>query len=323
MSAEIKVESGADRLFQWLAPLPLQVGSTPTLSLAHPDAVTAAPVLVPIVAEGTVTAIDRYKQELTLSAPIAGDNGVQGALGEAFFITAEDGEYSVRVKRLDGTQVILAEPLPTLPSMTTNATLQFRRWSTVLTLAAVTGTESRNWVSTVSYVSQFGADTPLAPLTDKSLLHVVLTPFATGLTSETLMEWFPDLSELVPGRQGSYRSQIKHALSLIVATIRKKMRANECSKFEDDVSGGTLQQCHAYLVASLIYQLRDAELSALLLERYEMILDESLASIWVDCNGDGIVDDGENPGQVSSSIDTSNYFATNAPDPEFTWDSNH
>jgi len=46
-----------------------------------------------------------------------------------------------------------------------------------------------------------------------------------------------------------------------------------------------------------------------------------LMSVWVDCNGDGEPDEDEVGPLPVSTVDTSNYFATNGFDPVFEWDS--
>lgn len=321
MSRDRSIHVNQDHIWWWLSPEPLKAATTPSVEVAHADVGTITPALTAIAGEGTVTAITGDRQTLTLSAPIASSAGVAGEYGEAWLITAEDGAFPCRVKRIDGTTVNLAEPLTTRPSLTAGARLQFRRWYTTLTTVDVTGTARRGWVVNTTYTAEVGADMPDEVRRDRLVLNVVQQPFSTGLTHESLLGWFSDLNHATPGRQQDYRPQIERARALLVADIRARIAAADstCIASEDDIDGGRLEQSHAYRTASLIYAVRDQARATWFSEQYKALIDEELQRIWADCDGDGLPDEGELDTALSVGAgDRGTFYTALDPTPTFT-----
>jgi len=306
---ETKAQVGANRAWQWLSPQPIAPATTPTLSLSYAGLVApVAPVLAALVAPAAYTGIHRDRVTVTLAAPAAASLGAQGEFGEAWLVTESGGYYPVRIARLAGTTVTLTEPLPRWPEGA--GVLQWRRWKTTLTAVDVTGAERRNWTARVSYEASVSTDVPSWTRTDEGLLHVLRQPFDTGLTHEGLLAYYPTLSLLTPGRQESFAPQIERAERLLVNRLRIILRESALSPAtEDECDGSALQAAHALLTASLLYAITDPEraegMEAVALKR----LGDEVASMWVDSDKDGDVDDGENPAATANVVAASTFFA--------------
>lgn len=298
---ERKARVGAVTRFQWLAPEPLQPGTTPTLTFRHPSGTEYTPALTPIRAAAAVNSIATDRRTLTTADLTAAYQGLQDEAGEAYLISPTDGAFPVRVTRVDKgesgfTVAVLAEPLPRPISTEDGASLQWRLWTAELSGALVAAAQ-RNVPYTVTYTARYGADLPTVPGREEGLLHVVRQPFSTGLTHSTLLERRPDLHTSIPGRQSGFAPQIRAAEMELIDHLRVQLA--EQGLYEDDLDGRRLARAHMLLTEALLTRASDA--AASLRNQAFAALKDALRAIWADANRDGVVDPGEADRQVTGA----------------------
>lgn len=300
-----KARVGATTLFPWLAPAPLESGTTPTLTFRPPSG-DVARVLTHVRTDVTVTAVDDARKVLTTSEIVAGWRGLQGDAGAAWLVTENDGPHPVQVVRigLDGaskrTQVVLAEPLSRPITIEAGDYLQWRLWHATVTAADVAAAAQRDIPWTVEYSAQPGLDLPIRAERQEGLLHVVRQPFSTQLTHDGLLIHRPELASKAPRRQEGWAPQIAVAEQMLIDRLRTDLASR--GLYEDDLDGSRLQRAHVLLTTSVILELAAPDQAEAARAAANAAYDQALRSLWVDLDRDGVVDDGEGATQITGGV---------------------
>lgn len=285
MFAERKARVGENTLFRWEAPEPVE--AAPTFTVRLPSG-SVAIAMTSVHASQAVTGVSTDRRVFTAPGlTVAGARGAQGDWGKAWLVTDEDGVIPIKVVRVEADALRVAEPLPR--GIAGNGTVYWATW--YATLGAVTGSAVRSVPWDVVYTAQDGLDLPTSPKRDEGLLHIVRQPFNTGLTTQQLINDFPELGATVNRGMQGYRSAIDLSLAQLVAHVRAILQERDL--YEDDAHGPTLRHAHAYLAAAVILDRVDPEQADRLREIAKDDIDVALRSIWVDGDGDGEVDDDE------------------------------
>ena len=279
--------SGSDP-FVWVAQGPVESGSaTLTVALAAGD---YSPALTPVRGVVAIDSVADDRATLAASAPVATDyRGLQGDLGRGWLVTEEHGAFPVRVVAVDGATISLAEPLPRAVSGA--GVLQWSTHTAPMGAANVTAALARNLLWRVEWTELDGIDAPARERVDDGRLHVVRSVFGTGLSSEDLLRMHPILASKAAQRAQDFVAQIEVALVELTLAVRADLRARDL--WEDDVDGGTFTSVHAYLAAALVVESRDAERAEQLRAQAWRLYRQAIDAVWVDGDGDGVVDDGE------------------------------
>lgn len=284
----MKAAINQDYLFSWYAPAPLADIPTATLTLVDLSTVTSA--LSNVRADRFVSAIASDRRSLTLTAGASSAGLIGPDLGRAYLVTEEDGSYAVNISRLDGISAILSDPLPRNPSITTNASLQWAGYTYNLAAASNTAAGVIGW--SVSYTLSDG-DAPNREMIDRGSITCVRAPFDTGLDHNYLTAIFPQVADMLPRRAQDWAPQIKAAENELIILLRDDTLPSSVT--EDDILNPTqFLEAHSYLTLSRIY-----ETSALLdiaethRERAIFLINQTMRSVYLDYDGDGIADAGE------------------------------
>ncbi len=294
----MKVRTGTTGLFGWEAPEPVAADPSPALVIsAAGEALAGIPALDPVVAPQTVTAVSDDNKRLTLDGALAdADRAAGERWGEGWFITASDGVFPVRIGGIstaDGvTTIRLADPLPRRPAVGTG-TLQWSRWTSVLSPAAVTGTARRDitWTVTWQPLQAGAAADDATEQVDEGRLIVCRRPFDTGLTPAYLGRTFPDLAQTVASRDNGRLGVIEATLEELEIELAPHLAPK--GLYPDDINGRRLRIAHAYLAAALIVEKNEPNRAKRLRQTYPEKFDKGLRQIWVDQNRNGQVDEGE------------------------------
>lgn len=308
--ASRKATVGQDHLFwYWPDKLP---STTPSLTvrLSAVDA-AASDVTVSLTQLRDEVAISSVGTDrLTLSTGSSLSTTTGGLIlehgGRAFLDDDRFGLYPVRIARVGGDTIWLAEPLPQDISGATpaGARLVWNAWYTTLSSANVTASVRRSVPWVVTHSVQMGDDMPVEPVTVGGVLHVVRQPFDTGLADEGLYRVFPGLSMMVPRGQSSFASQRWEAQAEL-----EEMLLAEGLDPDNLRSAHQLQGVHALLTAATLLQGHHAE--GIDRERQVAMFREDayrrfgnvLKSLqWYDADDDGTVDDGEADRQVGGVL---------------------
>lgn len=294
---------GADTAFTWDAPSPIDSAEAVTLAVGAFSAAMAQ-----LVADVTIVAggISADRTVLTASAgPVVPDDFYK--FGDAFLITDEDGSIPVRVTRINGTSILLAQPLPRSIALTATATLQFATWSTAIGSGDVTaaadylGTE---W--SIAYTDASGDDAFA-----QGLVQVTRVVWQSGLTTASLIRRFPDLAIMAHGTT-DYSDRIAAAYIELATRIDQDIASYTMADGQRATVNSVqsqapaLEQVHAYHTASMILWSRgDTEAAQAYfaraygpetgddLRRKTGLYAEAMRPIWVDLDKDGEIDDGE------------------------------
>lgn len=324
MFGEVKLQvGGASQQFWWVSPVP--TAATPSLTIRHPTLGDTTPTLAPVHVPITITAISSDRRTLTASTTITAGAGAEGSrFGAAFLVTPRDGYFDITARRLSGTSVILAEPLPAGPSITatTTATISWAIHSATVSSALVS-TATRNVPWDVDYLERFGTDVTGYGQQDEGILHIVRQPFRTGLTSRNLAAMYPGIAPRTPRRQSSWAPQIEAALAELIQRLREDLTVRGLT--EDDVGGHRLRLAHAALACAYVYDETQPEKAEALRtralgpadpdtgRRSAGLVDDALRAVWADANFDGVVDAGE-VGNIEGArgSDVGSYFTSSA-----------
>ena len=311
---------GASANFMWEAPEPLDSIAGVNLTIGAYSVAMAQPVAdVSIIVGG----INTDRTVLTAAgAPVIPADFVK--FGAAYLVTAEGESFPIRVIRVDGTAILLAQPLPIAAPLTGVSTLQFAAWYAPIGPANVTaavdysGTE---W--SVAYTRVLPFDVTYA----QGLVKVVRVVWQSGLTDASFVAAFPEFQNL-GHRDASYQPQIDAMYAELANRIDTDVHAYTTSDGQratvDDVASQNagLQLVHGYMVAAKVAATRgDLETfqhywtrafgteSSVDQRRKTGLYADAMRPIWVDLDRDGIVDVGEleavtgpGPGVVSAGF---------------------
>ena len=311
---------GSTGIFSWLAPEPIvtDIGVTLTVG-AYSTAMGQYLADVNIVAGGVNT--DRTVLTAAI-APAIGERGV--ARGDGWLLTDEGETFPVRVIRIDGTSILLANPLPIAAPLTGPSVLQFAAWAGPIGPGDVTAAvdyQGTEW--STSYRTKL----PNVLTYSQGLVKVVRVVWQSGLSDASFVSAFPEFQNL-GHRDASYQPQIDAMYAELANRIDTDVNAYTTTSGQratvDDVASQNagLQLVHGYMVAAKVAATRgDLETfqhywtrafgteSSVDQRRKTGLYADAMRPIWVDLDRDGIVDDGEleavtgpGPGFVSSGF---------------------
>lgn len=297
---ERKVRRGVDSTFAWVAPEPIYstggppVVAGPALALTKPKGgATTAVTLTVVHAELAVAVAGMANDMRTLTiAATTNVDGIQGQWGQAFLITEDEGWYSVKIVKITATQVVLADQVPRKLALTSGGRIQFATYTGPIT-AAFAAVAVRDCQWRVTYASRHGNDTPpLLGLRQQGLLHVVEQAFWTGLSHALFMQFVGGLGETAPRTQQGWEPQLAAGGSELVQEIRKQLVTRGLT--EDNIPAGELLQlAHVSYALAAVLDLTAGEQADRFRAQARERVDTALRAIWLDVDGDNVVDDGE------------------------------
>jgi hypothetical protein len=246
---------------------------------------------------------------LTLSAALTTAVGLSYDLGFAWLRTVRDGARLVKIVRVAGSTVHLADLLTSTVDVTGGATLESAIWYVTLTSSetgALTQTPTGNRPTTwsVAWSAQPGASAPARPQLAAGTLTVVRRVFDTGLDTSALVADYPELSRATPPGQSDLAPQIRAALAEVGMAVRQHVLGlPQLRGFgsEHDADGSMLVAAHAALACSRVVGISNPARASLLAEEARRLLKSGLACLWVDLNRDGMVDGEEGQTMVSTT----------------------
>lgn len=274
--------------FMWFSPEPLKPGTTPTLSVNFKSG-AVSPVLASVHSPLDVSAVSEDRRSLTAAAATtASSRGLQGEYGAAHYVTESDGHYPVNVSHVEDGLVRIGSPLPR--KATDGGVLQWALWTATIS-ASLLAVAERSVPFVIKYTAAYGLDLPDQLNAVTGLLHVVRQPFSTGLNSTALVGMMPYLAALAPATAQGFEGVIAAANLELIGMLRAELA--EKGLTEDNVNGPSLLHAHAYLSAAMVYEVSDALRSAALRERATGLIAVALRAVWIDAEGDGVVDGDE------------------------------
>lgn len=295
-----KAQQGKNYNFIWQAPTP--ISGTPAISFFL-DSSTITSNLTQGRADLVATDLDRDRRVMTLSTSATALKPFQS---DAFLLTDADTFFSIKIVRIVGNQLVLADPLPRDIAFAVNSTIQFASW--LYTCSSSNVTASKQTVAyAVEYVQSEGTQT--INRVEKGSLKVVPRPFDTGLDHNKLCSIFPHVADLAPRRSNGFEEQISSSLDELALYVRDLIVPREVD--EDDIHNShDLLQAHAYLAIARIHELNgNIDLSEKMRARGIELADLSMKTISLDLNTDGIIQTTENNQRVSASKDIRGNFA--------------
>ena len=295
-----KAQQGKNYNFIWQAPTP--ISGTPAISFFL-DSSTITSNMSQGRADLVATDLDRDRRAITLSTSATALKPFQS---DAFLLTDADTFFAIKIVRITGTQLILADPLPRDISFTANSTIQFASW--LYTCSSSNVTASKQTIAyAIEYVQSEGTQT--INRVEKGSLKVVPRPFDTGLDHNKLCSIFPHVADLAPRRSNGFEEQISSSLDELALYVRDLIVPRDVD--EDDIHNShDLLQAHAYLAIARIHELNgNIDLSEKMRSRGIELADLSMKTISLDLNTDGIIQTTENNQRVSASKDIRGNFA--------------
>ncbi|PHR17664.1 MAG: hypothetical protein COA38_20580 [Fluviicola sp.] len=295
---------GSTSSFGWAATEPVQADLGVALTIGGFAAAMAQGVADVGIAAGGV---NTDRTVLTASiAPVIPDNFLR--FGDAFLITAEGYSVPVRVLRVDGTAILLSNPLPLDAALTGPSTLQFAAWFATIGPANVTAAvdyQGAEW--SIAYTPHATLNLAYA----QGLVKVVRVIWQTGLDTALLIRTFPQFQN-VDHRNPSYQPIIDAAAQELAMRIDTDVASFVTTSGEratiDDVQSqnSALLQVHLYLTAARVSYNRSDFLASeghitkafgtesnVDLRRKTGLYADAMRPIWIDLDRDGVVDDGE------------------------------
>ena len=295
-----KAQQSKNYNFIWQSPAPLS--GTPSIAF-YLESGSVGGDMTQGRADLVATDLDRDRRAITLSASATALKPFQS---DAFLLTDADTFFSIKIVRIVGNQLILADPLPRDISFTANSTIQFASW--LYTCSSSNVTASKQTVAyAIEYVQSEGTQT--INRIEKGSLKVVPRPFDTGLDHNKLCSIFPHVADLAPRRSNGFEEQISSSLDELALYVRDLIVPRDVD--EDDIHNShDLLQAHAYLAIARIHELNgNIDLSEKMRSRGIELADLSMKTISLDLNADGIIQTTENNQRVSASKDIRGNFA--------------
>lgn len=295
-----KAQQGKNHNFIWQSPAPLS--GTPSIAFYLEDG-SVGGAMTQGRSDLVATDLDRDRRAITLSASATALKPFQS---DAFLLTDADTFFAIKIVRIAGNQLILADPLPRDISFNANSTIQFASW--LYTCSSSNITASKQTIAyAVEYVQSEGTQT--INRVEKGSLKVVPRPFDTGLDHNKLCSIFPHVADLAPRRSNGFDEQISSSLDELALYVRDLIVPRDID--EDDIHNShDLLQAHAYLAIARIHELNgNIDLSEKMRSRGIELADLSMKTISLDLNTDGIIQTTENNQRVSASKDIRGNFA--------------
>ena len=285
---EFKVRLSSDTFFPWEAPQPVKDGVALDLLVAlNSGSLTIS--LTKIHDQVAVTGTSSDRRTLTAPAVTAlGARGAQGHYGKAWIVSDSDGAMPCLVTRVVDGEITLAEPLPR--DIVGDGKIQWATWYANLSGSTVGAAEARNVEWSVDYPALYGLDLPNQEERSTGLLSVVRRPFQTGLTTEALLDIYPDLADSKARRAQGLEGPIRAAEDQMITRLRDLLL--ERGLYEDDLPGSSMRLSHAQLAAAIVLELSDPEQSAILREQAAAQMDEELRRVRID-EQDGAAEQGD------------------------------
>ena len=296
-----KAQQGKNHNFIWQSPAPLS--GTPSIAFYLEDG-SVGGAMTQGRSDLVATDLDRDRRAITLSASATALKPFQS---DAFLLTDADTFFAIKIVRIAGNQLILADPLPRDISFKANSTIQFASW--LYTCSSSNITASKQTIAyAVEYVQSEGTQT--INRVEKGSLKVVPRPFDTGLDHNKLCSIFPHVADLAPRRSNGFDEQISSSLDELALYVRDLIVPRDVD--EDDIHNShDLLQAHAYLAIARIHELNgNIDLSEKMRSRGIELADLSMKTISLDLNTDGIIQTTENNQRVSASKDIRGNFAS-------------
>jgi hypothetical protein len=295
-----KAQQGKNHNFIWQSPAPLS--GTPSIAF-YLEGGSVGGAMTQGRSDLVATDLDRDRRAITLSASATALKPFQS---DAFLLTDADTFFAIKIVRIAGNQLILADPLPRDISFNANSTIQFASW--LYTCSSSNITASKQTIAyAVEYVQSEGTQT--INRVEKGSLKVVPRPFDTGLDHNKLCSIFPHVADLAPRRSNGFDEQISSSLDELALYVRDLIVPRDVD--EDDIHNShDLLQAHAYLAIARIHELNgNIDLSEKMRSRGIELADLSMKTISLDLNTDGIIQTTENNQRVSASKDIRGNFA--------------
>lgn len=287
-----KLRTASTTLHRWQSPAPVDPESTPVLTVkAGGNAVAGIDALAVVAGPATIASISSDTRTLTASeAILASERATGEGWGEAHYVSDEDGVIPVRVQSINGSTIILTEPLH--KRVSAGGELIWCSHWTLFTAADATATARRDVTWGVAYQPLLpgSAAGEAAPRVDGPFqLVVVDSPFNTGLTTARVNAFYPEIGQTLPSRDADRAAYIDQAAEWLIQDLRKELRPR--GYWEDDVDGSGFSLPHLYLTAALIIERTDPERAKELRARYHSTLASALRAAQVDLDGDGVPDE--------------------------------
>lgn len=226
-----KARVGQPHRFQWVSPAPVDSAlagdDRPGLVLRYSEGDSATIRLEPISDKVVIEAASG--RTLTASAPVVAP-GLAGRHGAAWLVADEDGPMAVRIVRVDGSSVTLANAPPRPLKAGLSAVLYWATWYGTIPSRA---TAARNVPLTVSYPSV--ADGPMDDPVgiDEGMIHWTPVPFSTGLTHDLLCRMRPEIADAVPDREQDFGGLLEDAEDELITEMRRQLAP--LGLYEDDL----------------------------------------------------------------------------------------
>jgi hypothetical protein len=295
-----KAQQGKNYNFIWQSPAPLS--GTPSIAF-YLEGGSVGGAMTQGRSDLVATDLDRDRRAITLSASATALKPFQS---DAFLLTDADTFFAIKIVRIAGNQLVLADPLPRDISFNANSTIQFASW--LYTCSSSNITASKQTIAyAVEYIQSEGTQT--INRVEKGSLKVVPRPFDTGLDHNKLCSIFPHVADLAPRRSNGFEEQISSSLDELALYVRDLIVPRDVD--EDDIHNShDLLQAHAYLAIARIHELNgNIDLSEKMRARGIELADLSMKTISLDLNTDGIIQTTENNQRVSASKDIRGNFA--------------
>jgi hypothetical protein len=295
--ADLTIKSGRPHLFHWIAPEPVAVDSTPTLTVDGPDdeSVVGFDPLAVVVAPGTVSSISDDRRRLTLTAAIVGDRARAAGekWGAAFLVSPAAGTFTdIRVTEISpaGT-VITIDGLPRHVDVT-GARIEWASWWTRFTSGDVAAEARRDLTWTVTYTPlHAGTADEQGEAWEDGRLIVATRPFDTRVTDRDIAGRHHDLASTKAGRDNSRSSVIAAARDELALLIVPHIAPRGLHL--DQLDGRAFAPAHIDLAAALIVARQEPDRAAELRERAASLVEMAVQCAWHDLDSDGEIDAGE------------------------------
>ncbi len=212
----------------------------------------------------TVTAIGNDRRQITISTAGTQAASIIGLLGDYSgdaWLVGPGVSMPVRVMRLvsdtAGAAVLeLADPLPHTVAVIATTSLRWLLYQGTIASGDVGAAVQRGVRWSIPWTrTQGAADTTSATL-DQGLLHVVRTPFATGLTDQGLRAHVADLGRMISGGEAGWYAQREAGGVELCEWVRD---VAPDGGYEDLVPGESLRAVHALLTVAQIFDGMAAE----------------------------------------------------------------
>ena len=279
-----KAKQGKNHNFIWQSPAPLS--GTPSIAF-YLEGGSVGGAMTQGRSDLVATDLDRDRRAITLSASATALKPFQS---DAFLLTDADTFFAIKIVRIAGNQLVLADPLPRDISFNANSTIQFASW--LYTCSSSNITASKQTIAyAVEYIQSEGTQT--INRVEKGSLKVVPRPFDTGLDHNKLCSIFPHIADLAPRRSNGFEEQISSSLDELALYVRDLIVPRDVD--EDDIHNShDLLQAHAYLAIARIHELNgNIDLSEKMRARGIQLADLTMKTISIDLNNDGKAQDSE------------------------------